>query len=133
MVYHFIDELMKRNIVVKPFNLVTSDIGELAMALVDAATIVIATPTVLVGPHPAAVYATYLVNALRPKTKFLSVIGSYGWGGKTVDQIKGMLGNLKAEFLEPVIIKGHPRDNDFTLLNRLADDVLERHKTLNLV
>ncbi|HID29676.1 MAG TPA: FprA family A-type flavoprotein, partial [Desulfobacterales bacterium] len=64
MAHYFVDALMERDITVKPFNLTETDIGEPAMALVDAATIVIASPTVLIGPHPAAVYATYLVNAL---------------------------------------------------------------------
>jgi len=82
MVGYFIDALIKRDITVKPFNLTRTDIGELAIALVDAATIVIASPTVLVGPHPTTVYATYLVNALRPKLKYASVIGSYGWGSR---------------------------------------------------
>ena len=36
----------------KQFDLTDSDIGKLAMSLVDAATIVIGTPTVLAGPHP---------------------------------------------------------------------------------
>jgi flavorubredoxin len=36
------------------------------------------------GPNPLAAYCAFLANALRPKTKFLSIIGSYGWGGKTV-------------------------------------------------
>ena len=60
--------------------------GKLAMALVDAGTIVIGTPTVLVGPHPLVAYAAVLANALRPKAKYASVIGSYGWGGKAVKQ-----------------------------------------------
>jgi flavorubredoxin len=128
MVDYFTDALTDRGIEVKPFNLTTTDIGELAMALVDAATVVIASPTVLVGPHPAAVYATYLANALRPKAKFASVIGSYGWGGKMVDQITGMLGNLKVELLQPVLVKGHPKDDDFKSLDRLADDILRKHE-----
>ncbi|MGB2981185.1 MAG: FprA family A-type flavoprotein, partial [Candidatus Zixiibacteriota bacterium] len=128
----FVDALMERGITVKPFNLTATDIGELAMALVDAATIVIASPTVLVGPHPAAVYATYLANALRPKTKFASVIGSYGWGGKMVDQISGMLTNLKAEMLQPVLVKGYPKNEDFKSLDRLADDILRKHKEQKL-
>ena len=132
MVDYFVDALMERGITVKPFNLTTTDIGELAMALVDAATIVIASPTVLVGPHPAAVYATYLASALRPKAKFASVIGSYGWGGKMVDQISGMLTNLKAEMLQPVLVKGYPREEDFKALNRLADEILNKHKEQNL-
>jgi flavorubredoxin len=98
------------------------------MALVDAATIVIATPTVLVGPHPHAVYAVYLVNALRPKLRFAGLIGSYGWGGKTEDIIKGMLTNLKAEMLEPVLIKGYPKEEDFKALDKLADEISKRHE-----
>lgn len=133
MVRYFVDALIKRDITVKPFNLTKTDIGELAKALVDAATIVIACPTVLVGPHPAAVYATYLANALRPKTKFASIIGSYGWGGKMVDTITGMLDNLKVELISPVIVKGYPKENDFTLLEKLADEIFNKHKEHNIV
>jgi len=133
MVAHFVDSLMKRNITVKPFNLTKTDIGELAMAVVDAATIVIASPTVLVGPHPAAVYATYLTNALRPKTKFASIIGSFGWGGKMVETITGMLGNLKVELIPAVITKGHPRKEDFRALEKLADEILAKHRAINII
>lgn len=130
MVYYFLDLLIKRGITVKPFNLARSDIGELAMALVDAATVVIATPMVHAGVHPEAMYAAYLVNALRPKTKFVSVIGSYGWGGRFIEQLKGLLSNLNAEFLEPVVVKGYPKEEDFKALERLADEIKERHESL---
>jgi len=133
MVAHFVDSLMKRDITVRPFNLTKTDIGELAMAIVDAATIVIASPTVLVGPHPAVVYATYLTNRLRPKTRFASIIGSYGWGGKMVDAITGMLGNLKVELIPPVIAKGYPREQDFRALEKLADEILAKHKGINII
>ena len=132
MVYHFIEALIERGVTVKPFNLTKTDIGELAIALVDAATIVIASPTVLAGPHPAAVYATYLANALRPKTKYASVIGSFGWGGKMLDVITGMIGSLKVELIPPVIIKGHPTDRDFQDLDKLADAILEKHKGIGI-
>jgi flavorubredoxin len=132
MVNYLINALIERGVTIKPFNLTKTDIGELAIALVDAATIVIATPTVLVGPHPAAVYATYLANALRPKAKYASVIGSYGWGGKMPEVITGMLSNLKVELLEPVIVKGHPKEADLVSLDRLADAILERHKGIGI-
>ncbi len=132
MVLHFTDGLIKRNVAVRPFNLTKTDIGELAMSLVDAATIVIAAPTVLVGPHPAAVYATYLANALRPKTRYVSVIGSYGWGGKMLDQITAMTGNLKAEILKPVIIKGHPVQASYDALDELASTIANKHKEIGL-
>jgi len=128
MVTHFVNDLIGRGITVKPFNLTKTDIGELAIALVDAATIIIATPTVLAGPHPNIVYATYLANALRPKLRFASVIGSYGWGGRTLEMIKGMMGNLKVEILDPVIIKGFPKEEDFKALDILADNIHKKHK-----
>lgn len=130
MVDHFTDALMKRNIEVRPFNLTKTDIGELAKSLVDAATVVIGTPTVLAGPHPAAVYAAFLANALRPKTRFLSVIGSFGWGGRAVEVLSGMIPNLKVEVIPPVLIKGFPKAVDLTALDQLADAIMEKHKGL---
>lgn len=128
MVEHFVNYLVSKGMKVKPFNLTTTDLGELAMALVDAATVVIGTPTVLVGPHPQAVYATYLANALRPKMKFASIIGSYGWGGRMPDMIKDLLSNFNGEFIDPVIIKGHATDEDMKEIEKLADKIIEKHE-----
>ncbi|RKZ08705.1 FprA family A-type flavoprotein [bacterium] len=130
MVNYFIDALMKRGIEVKPFNLPKTDIGELSMALVDTATIIIATPMVLAGAHPAAVYAAFLANALRPKARYASIIGSYGWGGKFIEQLTGLLGNLSVELIEPVTVKGYPTENDYRALDALADEIERRHKNL---
>ena len=127
MIDYFIDALIKRNITVKPFQLSKTDIGELAIALVDTATIVIGSPTVLTGPHPLAAYAAFLTNVLRPKAKFVSIIGSYGWGGKMVEQIAGMIPNLKVELLEPVVAKGYPRKEHFAALDRLADEIMHKY------
>ncbi len=133
MVAYLIDALIKRGIDVLPFNLTKTDIGELAIGLVDTATVIIGTPTVLTGPHPAVVGATYLANALRPKMRFASIIGSYGWGGRTTNIIAEMLSNLKVEIIEPVIIKGYPKNEDFKALDNLAETVLRKHRENNIV
>ncbi len=133
MVKHFVGALVERGIIVKQFNLTKTDIGRLAVALVDAATIVIGSPTVLVGPHPNVVYAAYLANALKPKLKFASVIGSYGWGTRMVQQIKEIVSSLTVEFLEPVVAKGFPREEDLKELDRLADQILDKHAQHNIV
>jgi flavorubredoxin len=130
MASYLIDRLMDRGITVKPFNLIETDLGQLAISLVDAATIVIGTPTVLAGPHPAAVYAATLANALKPKVKFATIFGSYGWGGRTVEIITKNMSNLKVELIEPLLIKGHPKDDDFKALDKLADEIAEKHKAL---
>jgi flavorubredoxin len=128
MLEYFVGALADRGITVKQFNLAVTDIGKLAMALVDAATMVIGTPTVLVGPHPNVAYAAFLANALRPRLHFISIIGSYGWGGKAVEQLTGMIPNLKAEVLAPVLSKGFPREEDFKALDNLASTIAKKHK-----
>ena len=133
MVAHFVEALITRGITVKQFELATVDIGKLAMALVDAATVVIGSPTVLVGPHPAAAYAALLANALRAKTRFASIIGSYSWAGKMVEQLTALMANLKLEILEPVVAKGDPKEADFIGLERLADAILAKHKEAGIV
>ncbi|MFA5859700.1 MAG: FprA family A-type flavoprotein [Elusimicrobiota bacterium] len=130
MVNHLITELLARGVAVKPFNIPRTDIGELAKELVDAATVIVGTPTVLTGPHPAALYATALFNALRPKTRYISIIGSYGWGGKAVETLAGLIPNIKAELIPPVYIKGNPGVEDFEALTALAQTIAEKHKLL---
>jgi flavorubredoxin len=132
MVEHFVDALIERGITVRQFRLSTTDIGKLAISLVDAATIVLGSPTVLAGAHPMAAYAAILANALRPKARFASIIGSFGWGGRMIEQLTGLLSNLKVELLEPVVAKGCPKEDDFAALDKLADQILAKHKELEI-
>ena len=128
MVDYFVGALVDKGVTVKQFNLAATDIGKLAMALVDAATMVIGTPTVLVGPHPNIAHAAFLANALRPRLQFISIIGSYGWGSKAVEQLTGMVPNLKAEVLTPVLSKGFPKQEDFKALDNLASTIAKKHE-----
>ncbi|MFZ0134758.1 MAG: FprA family A-type flavoprotein [Desulfobacterales bacterium] len=128
MVDHLVSALADHDVRVELFNLAVADIGKLAMALVDAGTIVVGTPTVLAGPHPLAAYGAFLANALRPKAQFLSIVGSYGWGGKAVETLAGMIPNLKVEVLDPVLCKGVPSKADFEALDRLAAAIALKHR-----
>jgi len=133
MVKYFVDALAEKGVAVKQFDLARTDIGKLAMALVDAATIVIGTPQVLFGAHPNVGYAVFLANVLHPKLKFASVIGSYGWGGKMLEQITTMLPNLRLELIPPVVIKGYPKTEDYQALDRLAEAIFSKHKEHHLL
>jgi flavorubredoxin len=133
MVEYLVSALAEKGVTVHQFNLAVTDIGKLAITLVDAATIVIGTPTVHVGPHPNVFYAAYLANALRPKLKFASIIGSYGWSSKAVEQIAGLIPNLQVEILDPVLCRGFPREADFKALDNLAATIAEKHKEHNFI
>ncbi|HBA60195.1 MAG TPA: MBL fold hydrolase [Elusimicrobia bacterium] len=130
LVNRLVSRLQEAGIPAEKLNLEQFDEGRVAMALVDASTIVIGTPTVLTGPHPKAVYAAYLANLLRPKAKFVSVIGSFGWGGRALETIAGLIPNIKAEVLKPVIIKGMPTEADLAQIDELAALIAEKNKDL---
>jgi flavorubredoxin len=130
LVSRFAESLNERGITADLFDMVSTDIGKLAETLVDAPTLVIGTPTVLGGPHPGIVSVAYLVNMLKPRAKYFSVIGSYGWGGRTVEVLEDMLSGVKMERLEPVLCKGLPGDADYQALDELANQITERHSSL---
>lgn len=130
MVEALLNGLVARGVKVHLFDLVVTDIGKLAISLVDAATLVLGSPTVHVGPHPLAHYAAHLANAIRPKIRFASVIGSYGWSTKVVEQVAALIPNLKVEVLQPVICRGDPRPDTFAELDALAAAIADRHAQL---
>ena len=132
MVAHLVGALIEKGIDVQPFDLADVDIGKLALALVDAATIVVGTPTVLTGPHPSAAYAAFLANLLKPKARYLSVVGSFGWGGKVVEQLAGMIPNLKVEVIPPVLVKGVIQDDTLQELDALADAIEANHRSFSV-
>ncbi len=133
MIDRLAEKLNAEGIETFKFDIVDDDLGDLAMALVDAATIVMGTSMVLAGPHPMAVNVAYLAAVLRPKAKFASIIGSYGWGGKLFDIIVNLLAPLKLDLIEPIQIKGKPTEEDFKKVDEMAKTILEKHKSIGLV
>ncbi len=133
MVYALVDYLGEEGVEVKVRDLTTANLGEIAIDMVDVTTIILATPTMLAGPHPYAVYAAYLANALKPKAKFIGIMGSYSWGGRTVDILKSNLGALKVEVLEPLLIKGLPKKEDYEKIREFAKIIAEKHKEIGVM
>lgn len=124
--------LVEKGVLVVPHKVSGGDSGRLAMELVDAATVVLGTPTVLAGAHPQVAYAAMLANALRPRLMFASIVGSYGWGGKAVEQILALVPNLKVEVLDPVIIKGLPSEEQLAAIDILTSRIVEKHREAGL-
>ncbi len=128
MAKRLLDALAARGVAVQLFDLAATDIGKLAMALVDAATLIVGTPTVHVGPHPAAAYAAQLANLLRPKLKYAAVFGSYGWSSKAVEQVGALIPNLQVRVLGSVLQKGAPTEATDRQLDELAEAVAAAHR-----
>ncbi|SDD00846.1 hypothetical protein SAMN05660835_01751 [Desulfurella multipotens] len=133
LVDYLSDALIEQGVYARPYNIAQSSLGEIAMDLVDAATVIFASPFVLAGVHPKIITTAYLANALRPKTKFAGIIGSFGWGGKGVEHIKNNLTNLSVELFEPVYTKGKPKPEDFKKITDLAKQIADKHKEIGIL
>lgn len=130
MVENLVEELKKKNIEVIFYDAANFDLSELAFHLVDAATIIVGSPCVLGNVHPVMANLIYLTNLLKPKTKFISILGSYSWGCALTDSIANMIKGLNVEILPPVIAKGLPKKNDLEKIKKLADLIKEKHQTI---
>ena len=133
MIDYMKEKLEAKGISVHKFDIVRGDLGDLAMDLVDATTIVLGSSMVLTGPHPAAFNIAYLAGILRPKAKIATFVGSYGWGGNLFGKLSEQLSGLKLDVIEPLLVKGKPKEEDYKKLDEIAEQIYEKHKALNLI
>ena len=127
MVKRLTDALTRLGVTVYPFDLSVTDIGKLATTLVDAATVIVGTPTVHVGPHPLVGYATSLASLLRPKLKYAGVLSSYGWSSKAIEQVAAAIANLKPQIIGTVEVKGLPDKATMAEIDALAAAIKKAH------
>jgi flavorubredoxin len=128
MIQPMAETLASEGIEVALYNLVSADVGDIAKDLVDSKAIVLGAPTVLGGAHPLAVYATYLVKALKPPLKFGVVLSSYGWGGGAIKHIQEILGQTKIEVVGALEINGPPTDKDIAQIVELGKVLAKKIK-----
>lgn len=128
MIQPIAETLASEGIEIALYNLALADIGDVAKDLVDSRAIVLGAPTVLGGMHPLAVYATYLVKALRPPLKYGVVLSSYGWGGGAVKHVQEVLGPLKMEVVGVMEINGPPTKNDITKIIEIGKTLAKKIK-----
>lgn len=128
MVKPIAETLASEGIEIALHNLTVADLGDVAMDLVDSRAIVLGAPTVLGGAHPLAVYATYLVKALRPPLKFGVVLSSYGWGGVATKHIQEILGPSKIEVVGAMEVNGPPSEGDINQIIEFGKNLARKIK-----
>lgn len=133
MAFYLKEKLENKGIKVVCYDVIEDDLGDIAMNMVDAATIVLGGSMVLASPHPAIANIAYIANLLRPKAKFASFIGSFGWGGNLFGKLGEILSGLKIEVIEPVLVKGKPKESDYNLLDNMANSIYNSHKEAGLI
>lgn len=133
MIDYLVEKLNAKGIKTEKFDIVTGDLGDLAMGLVDASAIILGSSMVLASPHPMAANVAYLANLLRPKAKIASFVGSYGWGGNLFGKLSEMLSGLKLDVIEPLLVKGKPKKDDFKKLDEMVEIIYTKFSSYHLV
>jgi len=126
MIHPMAETLASEGIEIALYNLTSADIGDVAKDLVDSRAIVLGAPTVLGGVHPLGLYATYLVKALRPPTKFGVIVSSYGWGRGAIKHIQEILGPSQIEVVGAMEVNGPPSENEIKQVIELGKTLAKR-------
>ena len=133
MIDYLSNKLNEKGINTFKYDMVTGNLGDLAIALVDATTIVMGASMVLAGPHPAAFNTAYLTSVLRHKAKIASFIGSFGWGGNLFGKMSELLAPLKLDIINPIQVKGKAKQDDYLKLDNMAEEIYKKHKEFGLL
>ncbi len=128
MIKTMVETLLSEGIEVSLYNLINSDLGDIAKDLVDSSAIVLGTPTVLGGMHPQALYAAHLVRALRPPLKYGVILSSYGWAGGALKQALEILGPAKIELVGTVEVNGPPAVLDYQEVDKIGKELSRKVK-----
>jgi flavorubredoxin len=131
MIRPIADVLASEGVELVRHNLAVADIGDIAKDLVDSRAVVLGAPTVLGGAHPLAVYAAYLVKALKPPTKYAVVLSSYGWAGGAIKHIQETLGPTKMELVGALEINGPPTESDIDKIVEFGKALAKKIKEEN--
>ena len=105
-------------------------VGSVVTETVNAGALLLASPTVLGGPHPAVAAMALLTNAFNPAIRYLGLLGSYGWGTQIEKQVSGLTARVKAERLESCLVRGLPTEDNEVSLRRYARNLADLLKAI---
>ncbi|MBN1134397.1 MAG: FprA family A-type flavoprotein, partial [Methanosarcinaceae archaeon] len=128
MVKVIVETLLSEGIEVCMYNLINTDLGDIARDLVDSRGIVFGTPTVLGGMHPLAIYASNIFKILRPPTKYGVALSSYGWGGGALGQLQKILDSTKIEIIGAMEVNGPSKEDDLNKIRELGVEFAKKIK-----
>ena len=89
------DGLIKAGISVKVLKLRESHRSDVVTESIDAAALVVGSPTLNNNLFPTVADCLIYLKGLRPLNKFGAVFGSYGWSGESTKYLKEMLESMK--------------------------------------
>ena len=96
-----VDSLGQEGVVAEPMHLRCWHRSDIITEVLDAAAIIIGSPTLNNGLFPTiADFLTYM-KGLKPQNKIGAAFGSYGWSGEAVKLITDALKEMHFELIDP--------------------------------
>jgi len=126
MILAMAEPLLEKGIDVRIFDLVKTNIGDLAGHLLDTRAVVIGSPTIVGNPHPMIAYLAATLKTLKPPVKYAFVIGSKGWGGGGVSKAIKLLEETKIEIAGSIDTPGVPGDDGFDEVRKAGYDLADK-------
>jgi flavorubredoxin len=130
MAHLLAEALTARGVPTTTIDLARAGLGELAVAVSSVASLLLGAPNVLNHAHPVMQGTLFSLGLLRPPVRHVGLFGSFGWSDKPLARMTEPITHLKAELLEPVFVRGIPREPERARLDALAAAVAERHERL---
>ncbi len=122
-------KLLSNGVQFARYNLINSDIGDIAADLVDSRAIVFAAPTVLNSMHPLGIYAAQIVKLLKPPLKYAVFLSSYGWHEAASKEALSILSPLGIELISAKLVNGALNADDITEIEKITADLIAKVKT----
>lgn len=107
------DGLFSRGVEVKLYNLTASDKSDIMTHVLDAAAVIVGSPTLNNGMFPSVAEFLCYMKGLKPKGKIGAAFGSYGWNGGATKAIVQELQQAGIEIAErELALKWVPTDSE---------------------
>lgn len=104
--------IVDEGVIAKPIHIRSSHRSEIMTEVLDAAAVVVGSPTINNQLFPTVSdFLTYM-KGLKPKNKIGAAFGSYGWSGESVKLINQELEAMKFDIIDPGVKIQYIPDQD---------------------
>ncbi len=108
------------------YDLSVSDSSYVVSDALDAAGIVIGTPTMDGIPFPPVLMFVELLKLTRMRNRVSGIVGDFGWSGGAVTQVKKQLETIGFQIMGTVETRGKPRSEDLQKARELGKTIAEK-------
>ncbi|MEA1949435.1 MAG: flavodoxin domain-containing protein [Thermodesulfobacteriota bacterium] len=112
MAEEIVQGIVDEGVIARPIHIRSSHRSEIMTEVLDAAAVVIGSPTINNQLFPTVSdFLTYM-KGLKPKNKIGAAFGSYGWSGESVKLINQELEAMKFDIIDPGVKIQYIPDQD---------------------